>query len=94
MPLHLHDDFQPPQGNLRAPPLLFRRRPPQPNYPPDNVPDPDYGPGLELQNDQGGISRLAPWKLALPLQSLPPILHKPAQSSLSSYSKGARGLSV
>jgi len=57
-------------------------------------PDPDHGPRLELQNNQGGISRLAPWKLASPLQSLPPILHKPAQSSLSSYSKGARGLSV
>ncbi|HBT81231.1 hypothetical protein A2757_02030 [Candidatus Giovannonibacteria bacterium RIFCSPHIGHO2_01_FULL_48_47] len=26
---------------------------------------------------KGGISRLAPWKLAPPLQCLPPILHKP-----------------
>ena len=55
---------------------------------------PIQGSKLELQNNQGGISKVAPWKLASPLQSLPPILHKPAQSSLSSYSKGARGLSV
>ncbi len=48
----------------------------------------------ELQNDQGGISRMAPPKLASRLQSLPPILHKPARNSLSSCSKGARGLSV
>ena len=33
--------------------------------------------------------KLAPW-----LQSLPPILHKLIQKSMSSYSKGARGLSV
>ena len=28
------------------PPLLFRRRPPQSNYPPDTVPSPDDGRGL------------------------------------------------
>ena len=33
--------------------------------------------------------RLAPW-----YQRLPPILHKPIQKSMPSYSKGARGLSV
>jgi hypothetical protein len=37
---------------------------------------------------------LAPSKLAPGLQSLPPILHKSIQKSTSSYSKGARGLSV
>jgi len=37
---------------------------------------------------------MTPWKLALPLQSLPPILHESIQKSMSSYSKGARGLSV
>ena len=79
---------------LRAPPLLFRRRPPQSNYPPYNVPDPDNGPRLELQLCQGGISRLAPHTLAHMLQSLPPILHKQNQSPMQSCSKGARGLSV
>ena len=37
---------------------------------------------------------MAPWKLALPLQSLPSILHITKQNSMSSYSKGSRGLSV
>ena len=58
------------------------------------VPDPDYGPRLERQAHQGGISRLAPCKLASTFHSLPPILHRPIQRSMSSYSKGARGLSV
>ncbi len=37
---------------------------------------------------------MTPLKLAPQLQSLPPILHKSIQKSMSSYSKGARGLSV
>src|SRR6185503_8359452 len=50
-------------GNLWAPPLLFRRRPPQSNCPPDAVPDPDHGPRLESQYEQGGISTATPPKL-------------------------------
>ena len=80
--------------HLRTPPLLFGRRPPQSNYPPYTVLDPDNGPELEPQSCQGGISRLAPQKLASLLQSLPPILHKQLQSPVQSYSKGSRGLSV
>ena len=52
------------------------------------------GPELELQNNQGGISRTAPPALAREFQSLPPILHRSLQNSLSSWSKGSRGLSV
>ena len=37
---------------------------------------------------------MAPPELASRLQSLPPILHKQVQSSVQSYSKGSRGLSV
>ena len=37
---------------------------------------------------------MAPCRLASTLQSLPPILHIKAQCSVSSYSKGSRGLSV
>jgi hypothetical protein len=37
---------------------------------------------------------MTPRKLALPLQSLPPILHMMFLASLQSYSKGAQGLSV
>ena len=61
-------------ANLRAPPLLFRRRPPQSNYPPDTVRNPDHGSTLEHQPLKGGISRMAPCRLASTLQSLPPIL--------------------
>src|SRR5205085_7521526 len=49
---------------------------------------------LDLQITKGGISRLAPRKLAPTLQCLPPILHIVIQKSMSSCSKGARGLSV
>src|ERR1043166_7496022 len=94
MPLHSTHDFQPCGGNLCAPPLRFRRRPPQSNYPPDAVPAPDYGSGLEAQNTKGGIPRVAPRGLASPLQSLPPILDNVPQTSMSSCSKGSRGLSV
>ena len=52
------------------------------------------GARLETQQCGGGISRLAPRKLALPLQSLPPILHRHCQVPISGCSKGARGLSV
>ena len=76
------------------PPLPFRRRPPQSNCPPDTVSSPDNGSRLDLQTDQGGISTLAPLRLAPQLQSLPPILHRSIQKSMSSCSKGARGLSV
>ncbi len=37
---------------------------------------------------------MTPPQLAPQLQSLPPILHKSIQESMSSYSKGAQGLSV
>ena len=37
---------------------------------------------------------MAPWQLASPLQSLPPILHRSVQSPIQSYSKGSWGLSV
>ena len=87
-------DFGRCREHLRAPPLLFGRRPPQSNYPPCTVPIPDYEIRLEPQAYQGGISRSAPPQLAPRSQSLPPILHRYPQSPVQSYSKGARGLSV
>ena len=51
-------------------------------------------PRLEFQTHQGGISTLAPSRLAPRLQCLPPILHRQAQNSVPSCSKGSRGLSV
>src|SRR5437773_11906428 len=94
MPLHSTHDFQPCCGNLCAPPLHFGRRPPQSNCPPDAVPDPDYGIGLEARNAKGGIPRVAPRELAPALHSLPPILDNTPQTPTSSCSKGSRGLSV
>src|SRR5665647_636694 len=56
LPLHYQYDVRPYLGYLRTPPLHFGRRPPQSNCLPCNVPDPDYGPRLEPQTHQGGIS--------------------------------------
>src|SRR5207248_10470255 len=81
-------------GNLWAPPLRFWRRPPQSNYPPDAVPDPDNQPRLEPQYQQGGISTLTPPRLTPRLPSLPPILHSGHRDPTSNCSKGPRGLSV
>ncbi len=53
-----------------------------------------HGTRLEPLQPKGGISRLAPWGLASPLQSLPPILHMTCEDPIPCYSKGARGLSV
>ena len=94
LPLHFRYDVRPYQAYLRTPPLHFGRRPPQSNCLPCTVPDPDNGPRLEPQINQGGISRLAPTELASCYQSLPPILHRPIQSPMQSYSKGSWGLSV
>ena len=94
LPLHFRYDVRPYQAYLRTPPLHFGRRPPQSNCLPCTVPDPDNGPRLEPQINQGGISRLAPAKLASRFQRLPPILHRPIQSPMQSYSKGSWGLSV
>jgi hypothetical protein len=53
-----------------------------------------HGTRLESRRHKGGISRLAPRRLAPTLQSLPPILHMKRQNPMSSCSKGPRGLSV
>src|ERR1035441_4460198 len=91
MPLHLREIFKTAWARLRAPPLPFRRRPPQSNYPPSTVLHPDNGWKLEPQNDQGGISPLAPPSPRTRNQSLPPMLRRPPHSSMKGYSKGALG---
>ena len=53
-----------------------------------------HGPRLGIQASQGGISRMAPPRLASRLHSLPPILHRLTRIPLPSCSKGSRGLSV
>ncbi len=53
-----------------------------------------HGPRLDISDNKGGISPVAPQELALLFQSLPPILHMLTLIPLQSCSKGARGLSV
>ena len=89
LPLHYQHDFRPYLAYLRTPPLRFGRRPPQSNCLPCTVPDPDYGPRLEPQTNQGGISRAAPPKLAFRFHSLPPILHMLMLTPRRSCSKGS-----
>ena len=53
MPLHSKADFRPAWAYHRAPPLLFRRRPPQSNYPPYRVPDQASLAAVRQQNAEG-----------------------------------------
>ncbi len=94
VPLYSADDFQPSWANLCKPPLLFRRRPPQSNYPPDIVLARDNRTELAIRIQKSGISTTAHYDLATINQSLPPILHIYIPTAVSSCSKGARGLSV
>ena len=75
MPMHYQHDFRPCLAYLRTPPLPFGRRPPQSNCLPCTVPDPDNGPRLEPQTNQGGISTAVHIILAYNNHYLPPILH-------------------
>ena len=88
------DGCRPSRADLRAPPLLFGRRPPQSNYPPDTVPRPGHGAGLGCQSVEGGIPRATPPGLASGVLCLPPILYTTDRQPMSSCSKGSRGLSV
>src|SRR5690606_41599564 len=77
------------EGTYWAPPLLFRRRPPQSNCPTDTVRClVSQESTLELNHEQGGISPTAPPTLACRLHSLPPILHSTLQTPMPSYSEG------
>ena len=55
---------------------------------------PHPGARLDITEDKGGISRMAPRRLAPTLQSLPPILHISSIMPQPSCSKGSQGLSV
>ena len=49
---------------------------------------------LEFKQNKGGISLVTPWRLASPLQRLPPMLHMFCPNPMLRYSKASRGLSV
>src|ERR1700722_3421352 len=89
VPLHSKAEGGPARAHHRAPPLHFGRRPPQSNCPPRHVPDPDNGPRLDVSNNKGGISRLAPPELAPRFHSFPPILHMLLLTPRRSCSKGS-----
>ncbi len=57
-------------------------------------PSPRSWARLGSRLNQGGISLSAPPKLALQLQSLPPMLHRSNPNTMPSYSKAPRGLFV
>ena len=82
------------ERTLCAPPLHFRRRPPQSNYPPDTVRVPDNGYALGRRSCEGSIPRAAPPGLAPGVHSLLPILYAPNRRPMPSCSEGSRGLSV
>ena len=83
-----------PERTLRAPPLLFGRRPPQSNYPPGTVRAPDDGRALGSRHGEGSIPRAPPPGLAPRVRRLLPILYTPYQMPMPSCSEGSRGLSV
>ena len=83
MRLHYHNDFRPLLANLCTPPLLFRRRPPQSNYPSDTV--------LVLQPVSSKTNE--GWYFTGD-RSLPPMLHITNFETMPNCSKAPRGLSV
>src|SRR6202051_2161233 len=89
MPLHSSSDFRPLCAHHRAPASHVGGRPPQSTCPPRHVPDPDNGPRLDVSNNKGGISRLAPPELAPRFHSFPPILHMLLLTPRRSCSKGS-----
>ena len=83
-----------PEQTLRAPPLHFRRRPPQSNCPTAIVPKPDHGFWLETQYCQSGIPTATPAQLTPCVHSLPPILYRQYRIPVTIYSEAPWGLFV
>src|SRR5699024_10915638 len=79
---------------LWAPPLHFRRRPPQSNCPPDTVLQNAQLCELEDPSNKGSIPTLPPVRLASYFLWLLPILYMFNRYSISSYSEAPWGLSV
>ena len=90
LPMCSKADFHPARGDLWTPPLPFRRRPPQSNYPPGTVP----GKGLETRPKKSGISRAPRPEPKLGSQRVPPILRIKGLGPMPSCSKAPRGLFV
>ena len=72
-----------------APPLHFRRRPPQSNCPPDTVSRVDKTQ-VRISIQSGRYPTSASTEASARFQRLPPILYKLYQNSISGYSKAPR----
>ena len=71
LPLHSTSDFPPLCAHLRAPPIRFRRRPPQSNYPPGTVPDPDQRTKVRILTKQGWYFKDGSMKTSVPISKPP-----------------------
>ena len=83
-----------PEPTLRAPPLLFGRRPPQSNYPPGTVPARLHGSGLGRRRAGAVFQGRLHGGLRPRFAGSLPILYATRRRPMPSCSKGSRGLSV
>ena len=84
LPLHYQPDFRPDLGNLRTPPLLFGRRPPQSNCLPCTVPDLDSQAMVRTSNKPGWYFKVGSTRTSVPA-SKPPTY--PTQTGSKSNAK-------
>ena len=71
------------ERTLRAPPLHFRRRPPQSNYPPGTVPHPDSRSGVRSPICRGWYSKVGSTEAGAPVSQPPtyPLHDKPVTNA-------------
>ena len=82
MPLHYEYDFRPYLGDLRTPPLLFGRRPPQSNCLPCTVPTPDKGGQVRTAMTSGWYFNVGSMRASAPT-SKPPTYPTQTNSTFS-----------
>ena len=71
MPMHYQYDVRPYLANLRTPPLLFGRRPPQSNCLPCTVPDPDSRAKVRTSNKPGWYFKVGSTETSVPVSKPP-----------------------
>ena len=71
LPLHYQYDVRPYLEDLRTPPLLFRRRPPQSNCPPCTVPDPDSRAKVRTSTTSGWYFKVGSMRTGVPTSKPP-----------------------
>jgi hypothetical protein len=71
MPMHYQYDVRPYLANLRTPPLLFGRRPPQSNCLPCTVPDPVQGTWVRTAIQSGWYFNVGSMRASAPTSKPP-----------------------